>query len=171
MVVAIVTRTFITFYEIPSSALVPELTDDYDQRTSFMSYRIFFGWYGGMTMLLLAYSVFLQPDKTHKVGQLNGTGYSHYGIVAAVVMFLAILISAAGTHRFIPQFRVAPAERKGLRQYAREMIATLANRAFLILMLSGIFFYMAVGLVFALNFYVLTYFWMLTSTCSSRSSR
>ena len=44
------------------------------------------------------------------------------------------------------------------------MIATLNNRAFLILMLSGIFFYMAVGLVFALNFYVLTYFWMLTST-------
>jgi glycoside/pentoside/hexuronide:cation symporter, GPH family len=164
VVVAIVTRTFITFYEIPSSALVPELTDDYDQRTSFIAYRTFFGWYGGMTMLLLAYSVFLQPDATHKVGQLNGAGYSHYGIVAAVVMFLAILISAAGTHRFIPQFRVAPVERKSLGQYTREMIATLNNRAFLILMLSGIFFYMAVGLVFALNFYVQTYFWMLTST-------
>ncbi len=164
VIVAIVTRTFITFYEIPSSALVPELTDDYDQRTSFISYRVFFGWYGGMTMLLLAYSVFLQPDATHKYGQLNEVGYSHYGIVAAVVMFLAIVISAYGTHRFIPQFRVPPAERKTLGRYAREMLATLSNRAFLILMLSGIFFNMAVGLVFALNFYVNTYFWMLTST-------
>jgi Na+/melibiose symporter-like transporter len=164
VVVAIVTRTFITFYEIPSSALVPELTDDYDQRTSFISYRVFFGWYGGMTMLLLAYSVFLQPDAAHKVGQLNETGYSHYGVVAAVVMFLAIVISAAGTHRFIPQFRQPPAERKSLGIYAREMAATLSNRAFLILMLSGVFFYMAVGLVFALNFYVQTYFWMLTSS-------
>ncbi|HEX4859874.1 MAG TPA: MFS transporter, partial [Rhizomicrobium sp.] len=164
VIVAVVTRTFITFYEIPSSALVPELTDDYDQRTSFMAYRIFFGWYGGMAMLLLAYSVFLQPDATHKVGQLNATGYSHYGLMAAIVMFCAILISAWGTHRFIPQFRVPQAERKTLGQYVREMLATLSNRAFLILMLAGIFFYMAVGLVFALNFYVNTYFWMLNSS-------
>ena len=164
VIVAIVTRTFITFYEIPSSALVPELTGDYDQRTSFISYRVFFGWYGGMTMLLLAYSVFLQPDANHKVGQLNETGYSHYGIVAAIVMFCAILISAAGTHRFIPQFRVPAVTRKSIAQYAREMMATLSNRAFLVLMLSGIFFNMAVGLVFALNFYVNSYFWMLTST-------
>src|SRR5215475_2076559 len=164
VVVAIVTRTFITFYEIPSSALVPELTEDYDQRTSFIAYRIFFGWYGGMTMLLLAYAVFLQPDAVHKVGQLNPAGYSRYGITAAIVMFCAILISAAGTHRFIPQFRVPPAGRKSLGQYAREMMASLSNRAFLILILSGIFFNMAVGLVFALNFYVNTYFWMLTSS-------
>jgi Na+/melibiose symporter-like transporter len=164
VVAAVITRTFITFYEIPSSALVPELTDDYDQRTSFISYRVFFAWYGGMTMLLLAYSVFLQPDAMHPVGQLNETGYSHYGIVAAVVMFVAIIISAAGTHRFIKQFRVPPAERKTLGRYVREMAATLNNRPFLILIVSGVFFNMAVGLVFALNFYVNTYFWMLTSS-------
>lgn len=164
LVVAIVTRTFITFYEVPSSALVPELTEDYDQRTSFIAYRIFFGWYGGMTMLVLAYSVFLQPDATHKVGQLNEAGYSHYGVTAAIVMFAAILISSWGTHRFIPQFRVAPAQRKSLRQYGSEMISTFSNRAFLILMTSGVFFYMAVGLVFALNFYVQTYFWLLNSS-------
>jgi Na+/melibiose symporter-like transporter len=164
VIVAVITRTFITFYEIPSSALVPELTEDYDQRTAFISYRVLFGWAGGLGMLVLAYLVFLQPDATHKVGQLNETGYSHYGVTAAIVMFCAILISAAGTHRFIPQFRVPPVERKTLGQYAREMAATLSNRAFLILMLSGIFFNMAVGLVFALNFYVNTYFWMLTSS-------
>ncbi len=45
IVVAIVVRTFITFYEIPSSALVAELTQDYDERTSFSGYRVFFGWY------------------------------------------------------------------------------------------------------------------------------
>ncbi len=164
VVVAIVTRTFITFYEVPSSALVPELTEDYDQRTSFLSYRIFFGWYGGMTMLVLAYSVFLQPDAKYKVGQLNETGYSHYGITAAIVMCLAILISAWGTHRFIPLFRKPQSQRKSAWQYAKEMAATLSNRAFLILMVSGLFFYTAVGLVFALNFYVNTYFWMLTSS-------
>jgi Na+/melibiose symporter-like transporter len=164
VIVAIVTRTFITFYEIPSSALVPELTDDYDQRTSFISYRVLFAWAGGLGIMVLAYLVFLQPDATHKVGQLNETGYSHYGIAAAIVMFCAILVSAAGTHRFIPQFHIPAAEPKTLGAYAREMLATLSNRAFLILMLSGIFFYMAVGLVFALNFYVMTFFWMLNAS-------
>ena len=106
--VSVVVRSFITCYEIPSAALAPELTDDYDQRTSFLSYRVFFGWYGGMTMLALAYLVFLTPDATHPVGQLNETGYSRYGLTAAVIMFAAILISALGTHKFIPHFRVAP---------------------------------------------------------------
>ena len=48
--VAILVRTFITMYEIPSSAMVPELTEDYDQRTSFLSYRYFFGVLGGAVM-------------------------------------------------------------------------------------------------------------------------
>ena len=41
ILVAILVRTFITFYEIPSSALSAELTQDYDQRTSLLSYRYF----------------------------------------------------------------------------------------------------------------------------------
>lgn len=44
---AILVRVSITFYEIPSSALVAELTDDYHQRTMFLSLRHFFGWWGG----------------------------------------------------------------------------------------------------------------------------
>jgi Na+/melibiose symporter-like transporter len=163
LVVAIFVRTLITFYEIPSSALAPELTPDYDQRTSLLGYRIFFGWYGGMTMFALAFAVFLRPDAAHKVGQLNETGYSHYGITAAIVIFLAILISAAGTHKFIPYLR-KPEERRGsLGEYFREILRILNNRAFLSLMIAGIFFYFATGLVFALNTYVFTYIWQLSS--------
>jgi Na+/melibiose symporter-like transporter len=159
IVVAIVVRAFITFYEIPSSALIPELTANYDERTSFVSYRVFFGWYGGLTMATLAFLVFMRPDAAHKVGQLNPIGYSHYGFVAAVIMFTAILVSAAGTHRFIPLFRAPPPRALSLRQYGREMIATLNNRAFLITILAAIPFQLATGLVFALNFYINTFFW------------
>src|SRR5580698_10612324 len=121
IIVAIIVRTFITFYEIPSSALVPELTENYDERTSFISYRILFAWYGGLSMSLLAFFVFLRADATYKVGQLNPIGYSRYGMVAAVVMFVAILVSEAGTHRFIPHFRIPAARRLSLVQYMREM--------------------------------------------------
>lgn len=162
--VSVVVRTFITCYEIPSSALAPELTQDYDQRTSFFSYRIFFGWYGGMTMLALAYLVFLTPDATHKIGQLNEAGYSRYGLTAAAIMFCAIMISALGTHRFIPYFRSPPARRISLVEYAREMLATLKNKAFVILMVAALCLYLATGLVFALAIYLQTYFWELTHT-------
>ena len=162
--VAIVVRTFISFYEIPSSALVPEFSKDYDQRTSFMSFRVFFAWYGGMTMFALAYIVFLTPDATHKVGQLNAAGYSRYGLTAAIVMFVAILISAAGTHKFIPLLRKAPARPVSLGQHFREMLATLSNRPFLILIAAAIFLNLATGLVFALDQYVKTYFFELSNT-------
>jgi len=163
LVVAIVVRTFISFYEIPSSALVPEFTQDYDQRTSFMSFRVFFAWYGGMTMFALAFTVFLVPDASHKVGQLNETGYSHYGFTAAIVIFAAIIISAMGTHRFIPQFRKPPLRRLSLGQYFREIVSTLSNRAFLILMCAAFFSNLATGLVFALDIYLKTYFWELSN--------
>lgn len=161
IVVAIIVRTFISFYEIPSSALVPELTQDYDQRTTFLSFRVFFAWYGGLGMSILAFSIFLTPDATHAVGQLNEVGYSKYGMTAAVVMLIAILVSAWGTHKFIPHFRKPEGHSMSLGQYFRDMAATLTNHSFLIVFLAGAFLALATGLVFALTFYVNTYFWLL----------
>lgn len=163
VVVAIIVRTFITFYEIPSSALVAELTDDYDQRTVFFAWRFFFGWFGGLSIAILAFRVFLVPDATHPVGQLNPAGYVTYGLVAAIIMFAAILISAAGTHRHIRHFHVPPPRSLSVGKMIAEMFATLVNRSFLMLMSAGIFFYTATGLVFALNVYFQTYLWELSA--------
>jgi glycoside/pentoside/hexuronide:cation symporter, GPH family len=163
VVVAIVVRTFITFYEIPSSALVAELSDDYDERTVFFAWRFFFGWFGGLSIAILAFRVLLVPDATHPVGQLNPAGYAHYGLIAAIIMFAAILISAAGTHRHIPQFHIPPPRRMRAGRMIAEMFATLANRSFLMLMIAGLFFYAATGLVFALNVYFQTYLWELSA--------
>jgi glycoside/pentoside/hexuronide:cation symporter, GPH family len=100
VVVAIVVRTFITFYEIPSSSLVAELTQSYDERTSLLGVRYFFGWWGGLTMAILAFRVFLRPDADHPVGILNPHGYADYGIAAGLIMTATILLSAGGTHSF-----------------------------------------------------------------------
>lgn len=163
IVVAVVVRTFITFFEIPNSALVAELTTDYDQRTSFLSFRIFFGWYGGLGMLVLALFVFLVPTKEQPIGQLNEAGYGHYGMWSAIVMFSAIIISSLGTHKFIPYLRKPEQRKMTLLEYGREMLATLNNRAFLILMLSIMILSLATGLVFALNYYISSFFWLLST--------
>ncbi len=161
--VAIVIRTFISFYEVPSSALAAELSSGYDERTVLLSYRYFFGWVGGLTLNYLAFAVFFVPDAAHKVGQLNPAGYARYGLTAAVVMFVAILVSAAGTHKRIPTLRQPPQRRPSPAQLAREMVATLSNRSFLALMLAGIATAMAAGLVASLNNYFNTFFWQFTA--------
>ena len=74
LVVSVIVRIAISIYEIPSASLVPELTDNYDERTSLISYRFFFGWWGGLGMTVLAYAIFLQPDALHPVGVLNPDG-------------------------------------------------------------------------------------------------
>ncbi|MGH6986974.1 MAG: MFS transporter [Caulobacteraceae bacterium] len=163
IVSAIIIRTFISFYEVPSSALSAELTKGYDERTVLLSFRYFFGWIGGLTLNLIAFAVLLRPDATHKVGQLNPAGYARYGIVAAAVMFVAILISAIGTHRHIPSFTVPPKRRLGLLAMAREMISTWSHRSFLMLTLSGLATAMAAGIGAAMNNYFNTFFWEFTA--------
>lgn len=163
-IVAVVVRTFITFYEIPSSALSAEMTSDYDERTSILGYRYMFGWLGGLGMVFLAYAVFLRPTARYPVGQLNPVGYAHYGTLSAVLMLLAILISAAGTHARIPWLRQPPKTApRSLPALAREMASTLSHRSFLMMVAVGLFTAMGQGLSFALALYLGTFFWALTS--------
>ena len=68
-------RVLLSLYEIPSSALAPELTLDYDKRTSLMSSRFFFGTLGGAAISVLALQVFLRKDATHPLGLLSAAGY------------------------------------------------------------------------------------------------
>lgn len=165
LVVAVLVRCLIACYEIPSSSLAAELTDHYDVRTSMLSYRYFFGWWGGLTMAVLAYSVFLQPDATHATGVLNPEGYRRYGLVSAVIMAVAILISAAGTHAHIPRLKAPPPQRRlGLRGTLNELRETLANHDFLVLFGAAIFTSMAVGMAAVLGIYFNTFFWELSSS-------
>jgi glycoside/pentoside/hexuronide:cation symporter, GPH family len=162
VVVAIVVRTFITFYEIPSSSLVAELTQSYDERTSLLGVRYFFGWWGGLTMAILAFRVFLRPDADHPVGILNPHGYADYGIAAGLIMTATILLSAGGTHSFIPRLKQPPPKRRRtLGEHVRELRDTLSNRSFRFLFGGTIFAAMAAGLTAALNVYFATYFWEL----------
>ena len=124
-------RVLLSLYEIPSSALGPELTLDYDQRTSLMSSRFFFGTLGGAAMSILALQVFLRKDATHPLGLLSPAGYRETAVVASIVIFLSIMISCLGTHRFIadlvhePRVRVHMARevRRGQRHADQSIVS------------------------------------------------
>lgn len=162
VIVAISVRTFITFYEIPSSSLAPEMSDDYDERTSMMSYRYFFGWWGGLTIAVVALGFMFGATDAYPNGLLNPAGWQIYGLTSAIIIAVAAFASSAGTHRQIPYLRDPPArERPGVRASLAELRETLSNRSFLVLLGSGVFAAMAAGLSTSLNIYFNTYFWEL----------
>ena len=164
VVLAILIRTLITFYETPSSALMPELTADYDERTTIQAWRSFFGWAGGAGMAVFMYAFLLVPSETYPVGALNRDGYETYGLISGGVILVAILVSALGTHSRIGTLKAPPPRaRKGLKAVFEEVIETLRDKSFFALFISTIASAVATGLTAALTFIMLTYFWAFSS--------
>ncbi|WP_448660532.1 MFS transporter [Sphingomonas sp. CJ99] len=154
-VMAVVVRSAVSAYEVPSQALSPELTADYDDRTRIMAYRYVFGWLGGLGMLILTYGVFLNgPD-----GVLDRQGYVGFSLAGAALIVGVILLSAIGTHREIGRLSRPPAERQTLAGYLGEIGASVRNRAFLILMGGGLFYFVAQGVSFGLSNYLYVHVW------------
>ena len=163
VVLAIIVRTFITLYEIPSSALVPEMTANYDGRQSFLSYRYFFGVGGLVGMEIITFYFLLRPDAAHHVGQLNPAGYARFSIVAPLLMVISILVSTRGTQKLVPFLRVPPARRMTLRQTLAEMTASVSHWPFLLLVACSLCGATAIGVASALLIYFNTYLWALSA--------
>ena len=156
-VLAVLIRTFITFYETPSSALIPELTTDYADRTSLQAYRLLFGWSAGTGMSVVMFGVLL----TGPLGMRDPDAYATYGIIASVLIFATIMMSALGTHSRIPYLHqpVETGERYSVGRIFREMLQTLSEKSFIALFLATMLFAIASGLSAALAFLMLNYFW------------
>ena len=164
---AVAIRIFITFYEIPSSALAPELARGYDERSSMQSYRYYFGWTGGNAMSVAMFLAIFPAFVTAAIpnGQFNRESYVIYGQISSVVIFASIMISALGTHSHIAHLTPPPPKRRvTIGAMVRESYQTFADRSFVALFLASILGSIATGLSAALSFYISTYFWGFDST-------
>ncbi|KUO53283.1 MAG: sugar transporter [Sphingomonadales bacterium BRH_c3] len=150
---AILIRLLLSACEVPSVALVPELTRDYDERTTLFRYRYLFGWTGGLAILFLAYNVFLRD------GLLNRDGYVLYGVVGAAMIVITTLVSAVGQHSRVahyPDSRPPPFSWRGAFAEIKE---AFAERAFLILSAGAVAAYVSQGMTFALSNYLYYFVW------------
>lgn len=165
VILAITIRTFITVYETPSTALAPELTSDYDERSKILSFRYFFGWAGGNSMTVIAFALIFPAFATVAIanGQFNKDAYAAYGVLGSVLILIAILVSALGTHRYIPRLRKATPKREmTLKMIFAEIYQTIAGRSFFALFAASLLAFSASGLTAGLIFYFTTYFWGFT---------
>lgn len=153
---AITVRLLLSACEVPSTALVPELTRDYVERTTLFRYRFLFGWTGGLITLFLAYQVFLRDDL------LGRDGYQAYGLFGAIGMALFVIGSALGQHSFVakyPKDKPAPFR---LVAVFHEIVEAFSERPFLIFAAGALAAYVSQGMTFALSNYLYYFVWQLS---------
>lgn len=157
--IAFVVRASISCFEIPAAALVPELTRDYDERTSITAWRYFFGWIGGLLMLIFTFSFLLVKTSEYPVPMANRDGYSAYAFIAAAMMGFSVLVAALATHSRIPTFPKQKDHGETILQSFRAVFGIFRNKAFGILILGGVFAYTIQGIGLALFPYLYGYYW------------
>jgi len=112
--------TAATFVYMPYFALTPELSRDYDERTSLTSYRMAFSILGSLVAFTVPWAIVgsFRPENASRV-LLNGA-------IFAVVSALPLLLTFAGTRERVSAL---VSERPALRASLR---AALGNRPFLL---------------------------------------
>ena len=156
---AVFVRMLLSACEVPSVSLVPELTRDYDERTTLFRYRYLFGWSGGLLMLFLAYNVFMRGD-----AMLHRPGYVTFGIVGAILMVISVVVSAMGQHSRVAHLPAQKPPPFSFRVAFAEIREAFAERAFLILAIGAMAAYMNQGMTFAISNYLFLFVWRFTDT-------
>lgn len=162
---ASLTRVAISAFEINTSAMTPEMTDDYRERTRLFGLRWWFGYAGAFGFTTLCLLTFFAATPEYPRGQLNPAGYPGFAIAGALTIVAAILICGIGTHNRIPYLRQAderPA-RTPLLTHLKEMGQALRNRAFLSIFGFGVLKYSAIGLYSSTTLFFSTYLYQLNA--------
>ncbi|MEL7108519.1 MAG: MFS transporter [Pseudomonadota bacterium] len=163
LTLTIIVRVGYTLFEVPSLSLSAELSQDYDVRTSLMSFRYFFAWVGGLSLQVMLFAAFLQPSEGDPQGFFHLPGWNTYGMIGASAIFACILITALGTHHRIPLLKSAPPERDlTIGKIFSEIWETLSNPSFRALFIATLFGLLATGISATLNQYINGFFWNFT---------
>ncbi len=152
--IAILVRLLLSACEVPSTALVPELTRDYDERTTLFRFRFLFGWTGGLIMLLLAYTVFIPGD-----AQMEREGYVEFGIFGALLIFVSTVGSALGQHRHVARLPEVKPPPFSFANAFGEIKEAFSERAFLFLAAGALGAFVSQGMTFSMTLYLYNFVW------------
>ncbi len=158
LVMAVLARLTITFFEVPNSAMLPELDRSYDGRTKLAGLRYMFGWLGAVVMSVIAFEVYLKPVESVP-GILNRQGYEQFALLAAIVMVVSMLVSAVGTHRVAPQLPTSnPASIGFSYSFLKSLKSILQQSSFKAVFLAALFSNMVLGITITLQVYFGTFY-------------
>lgn len=152
---AVGVRLLLSACEVPSISMVPEITADYVERTTLFRYRFLSGWIGGLTMSVLAFTVFLPTPES----QLQPDGYAIYGMIGAIVIAVSVIGSALGQHRYVARLPDSAPPPFSLRLAFADIFDAFRERAFVIFAFGALAAYISQGVTLSITLYVIRYVW------------
>lgn len=156
---SILTRFFVSLFEIPHKALAVEIPKSYEDKASIMSLRE-----GFQSLIALSHSFLILP----LIGFQNDmSDWSAVGQVGAALMFVFGLISILGTLSLLPKLPKWEGNENSVlkdkvSQLKVEFGYVLLNKPLRIFLLGSISIQIAWGLANSLTFLTQTQFWDLT---------
>ncbi len=157
----IVLRLALSCFVLPFTAVGAEVTDDYRERASIVSFRLSFQNAGILCGVVLGLGVFMSGAD----GLLRRANYVPFAWTCAAAMVVAGLIAIGAVRRALP--RLHGPERGGGRffsGFAREMVELSRNRSFLVLFGTVLTYFLAYSAHVSLALHASRYFWNLDST-------
>lgn len=155
VVLAVGVRLLLSACEVPSISMVPEITGDYVERTTLFRYRYLSGWLGGLTMSVLAFTVFLPTTES----QLQPDGYAVFGMVGAVVILVSVIGSALGQHPYLARLPDHAPPPFTLTGAFAEIFDAFRERAFVIFAAGALAAHVSSGMSLSITLYVTRYVW------------
>jgi GPH family glycoside/pentoside/hexuronide:cation symporter len=158
---AILVRGAMTLYHVPHLALGAELSTDYIERTSIVTWRTLLAVGGGVATTVISYSAFFPETEAYQNGMLNPAGYPNYAIFGSIVMLTTIWYSAWGTRNEIPHLPKAPAnpEPFSARRIVDEFRIAWENVSFRSVFIGFTLFGVFFGIVSTLGTHMNVFFW------------
>ncbi|MFT4145476.1 MAG: glycoside-pentoside-hexuronide (GPH):cation symporter [Mobilitalea sp.] len=143
--IGILFNTLYSLVSIPYNALLPEMSQDYDERTSISGYKMAFSFVGS---LLSAMGVTLIVDAIYPGKSMYIESFPVMGKVLALILIICILFAFAGTKE-----RVEPIKAEKQDSLIKNLISLLKLREFKIVLGVFIFNMVSFDIIMALYIY------------------
>ena len=138
LVFTVLMRLSFTFFAVPWNAVAAELSEDYRERTTIITYRMVVGWLGGVLFMFAMYTWIFPSTANQSNGLLDETRYPVFAVVLASLLFGWMALTTLMTRdqvRFLPQPTDASPPQSVADMFLRTWLA-LKSRNFRLLFLA-----------------------------------
>ena len=158
-VLSITLRISTSLFILPYQAVGAELSDDYGERSSVMTWRWGMGMIGAAVAVSLGFGVFL----TGPEGLSRRAAYPPFALALAVILLLGGLVATRTTHLVRDRLHAPSRDGGSLgSRLLRGVLEAASNHSFRILFIGALLFFIALGTNNSLALHANTFFWHLT---------
>ena len=160
LVCTVCLRVSFSFFAVPWGAIAAELSEDYQERTMIIAYRMMVGGFGGVIFIFSIYSIF-PTSESFENGLFNPANYRPFAWIVSGLMFLWMSFSTLATLdqvKYLPQ-PTETVEKITLRDILQRTLEALKNKYFRVLFVATLIAAAVIGTGQVFDTYMNTFFW------------